>query len=183
MKHKNLFGVMLSLALLAGSAAAKTSAPPLTGDDALTQKAIHEVRMYPYYGVFDDVSVRVENGTVHLTGEVTQPNKKSDIGKMIARVPGVTAVDNSLRVAPLSDFDYQLRRQVAGAIYRDPFLSRYSMGTQPSIHILVDNGHVTLEGVVRTTAEKQVAGMRANSSLSLGMVTNNLRVEQPDKKN
>ena len=58
MKYKNLFGVMLSLALLAGSAAAKTSAPPLTGDDALTQKAIHEVRMYPYYGVFDDVNVR-----------------------------------------------------------------------------------------------------------------------------
>ncbi len=183
MQLKTIFGAFVCVALLAGSAAAKTSTPPLTGDDALTQKAIHEVRMYPYYNIFDDVNVRVENSTVHLTGEVTQPIKKYDLGKMIAGIPGVNAVDNDLRVAPLSSFDSQIRRQVAGAIYRDPFLARYSMGVQRPIHIIVESGHVTLEGVVHTEAEKEVAGIRANGAMSLGKVTNNLRVEEPAKTN
>jgi hyperosmotically inducible protein len=183
MKLTTLSGALLSMALLAGSAPAKVSGPPLTGDAALTQKAIHEVLMYPYYSIFDDVNVQVANGTVHLTGEVTQPIKKSDLGKMIARISGVATVNNDLQVAPLSPFDDQLRRQVARAIYRDPFLSRYGMGTHPPIHILVNNGHVTLEGVVRTESEKEVAGIRANSSMRLGTVMNNLRVEEPVKRN
>ena len=55
-----------------------------------------------------------------------------------------------------------MRLQVARAIYRDPVLSRYAMGAVPSIHIIVDNGKVTLTGVVNNTMEKQVAGMRAS---------------------
>lgn len=183
MKRTTLSAAVLGLALMGGTAFANTGAPVPAGDEALAQRAIHEVRMYPYYDIFDDVNVRVENGTIHLTGEVSQPVKKLGLGNMMTRVPGVTAVDNDLRVAPLSGFDDHLRAQVANAVYRDPFLSRYSMGTHPPIHILVNNGHVTLEGVVRTDADKQVAGIRANTAMSLGAVTNHLRVEEPSKKN
>ena len=76
--------------------------------------------------------------------------------------------------------DNRLRMQVARAIYRDPVLSRYGMQSVPPIHIIVDNGHVTLEGVVSTEMEKNVAGIRASGAgLSFGQVTNNLRVENP----
>ena len=184
MKFTAMMSAVFCVALTsAGTSLASTGAPPPTGDEGLAQRAVHEVRMYPYYGIFDDVNIRVADGTVHLTGEVSQPVKKGDLGRIMARIPGVTAVDNDLRVAPLSRFDDQLRVQVANTLYRDPFLARYAMGAQPPIHILVDNGHITLEGVVRTDADKQVAGMRANQAMSFGTVTNNLRVEQPARKN
>jgi hyperosmotically inducible protein len=179
MKLKTLRNALFATALIAGVAGAKTAAPALTGDAAVAQKVAHEVRMYPYYSIWDDVNFQVDNGTVRLLGEVTQPNKKSDLGHIIARIPGVATVDNELKVAPLSPFDNQLRLQVARAIFRDPTLSRYGTQPLPPIHIIVDNGHVTLEGVVSTQMEKQIAGIRANTGLSFGTATNNLRVEQP----
>jgi osmotically-inducible protein OsmY len=94
----------------------------------------------------------------------------------------VVSLDDALKVLPLSPFDDQIRGQIARAIYRDPVLSRYSVQVVPPIHIIVDNGHVTLTGVVNTDLEKQVAGVRANSNLSFGPVTNDLRVEQPAPK-
>jgi hyperosmotically inducible protein len=171
--------VAFSVTLFGAIAMAKTNAPALTGDDAIAQKVLHEIRSYPYYTIWDDVSFKVENGTVHLAGEVTQPWKKSALGKSMAGIPGVVTLDNELKVLPLSPFDDRLRAQIARSIYRDPVLSRYSIQVVPPIHIIVDNGHVTLTGVVNTDMEKEVAGIRANSSLSFGAVTNDLRVEQP----
>jgi BON domain-containing protein len=180
MKFKALRNGILAAAFITGIAGAKTPDPPLTGDAAIAQKVAHEVRMYPYYSIWDNVNFRVDDGTVHLLGEVTQPVKKSDLGNILARIPGVTTLDNELRVAPLSPFDDQIRLQVARAIFRDPTLSRYGLQALPPIHIIVDQGHVTLEGVVSTPREKQIAGIRANSGLSFGMATNNLKVEQPE---
>jgi hyperosmotically inducible protein len=175
--------VLFAAALFAGMAAAKTSAPPPTGDDAIAQKVAHEIRTYAYYTIWDNVDFQVNDGTVHLLGEVSQPYKKSALGSIISHVSGVTTVDNELKVAPLSSFDDRIRVQVAQAIFRDPALSRYAIQAVPPIHIIVDNGRVTLEGVVNTKMEKEVAGIRASSSMTFGMVTNNLRVEQPTKQN
>ena len=182
MSYKALRNVLLTGALVAGLAAAKNNAPVATDDATIAQKVAHEIRMYPYYSIWDNISFRVVNGRVELMGEVNQPWKKSDLGRAVSKVPGVGTVDNELAVAPLSPFDDQLRVQVARSIFRDPSLSRYSMGAIPSIHIIVDHGHVTLEGVVATDMDKQIAGMRANSSMSLGTVTNNLQVEHPSAK-
>ncbi len=167
---------------MAGAAAAKNNAPPPTGDDLIARNVAHQILTYPYYTLWDDVDFRLTDGTVHIFGEVTQPFKKSALGSLIGKVPGVTTVDNELKVAPLSAFDDRIRQQVADAIYRDPALSRYRLQAIPSIHVIVDSGHVTLEGVVNTEMEKEVAGIRANSSMSFGSVTNNLRVEQPTPK-
>jgi len=61
-------------------------------------------------------------------------------------------------------------------------LSRYAMGAIPSIHIIVDNGHVTLTGAVSNETEKQIAGIRASGAgLGFGPVVNNLSVDQPAK--
>ena len=95
---------------------------------------------------------------------------------------GVGPSLSKIQVLPLSDNDNLLRRQIAASIYRYPTLSRYGMGTHPSIHIIVDNGHVTLTGVVDTQADKDVAGIRASGAgLSFGPVVNNLQVA-PQKR-
>ncbi|MDQ6665344.1 MAG: BON domain-containing protein [Acidobacteriota bacterium] len=180
--EKLLLGAALSLGVAAGVAAAANTSPSVYTDSEIAQKAAHEIRMYSRYTIWDNVNLRVNNGNVELLGQVSQPFKKSDLQRVMRHVPGVESVTNDLKVLPLSPFDDRLRLQVARALYRDPVLSRYSIQAIPPIHIIVDNGHVTLEGVVNTDMEKEVAGVRANSSgLSFGTVTNNLRVENPSK--
>jgi hyperosmotically inducible protein len=175
---------LMAAALVAGAASASTkgNANLPQSDSDIATNVRHAVTMYPYYSIWDDLSFRVADGNVSLTGEVNQPFKKQDIERLVQRVPGVASVTNDIKVLPLSSMDDRLRVQVARAIYRDPVLSGYAMGAVPAIHIIVENGHVTLTGMVNSDMEKQIAGMRAASGLSFGPVTNNLVVEHPAKK-
>jgi hyperosmotically inducible protein len=182
MRPKLIGNVLIAGALLAGTAlAADKHKSNLPRTDADISKSVqHEIMMYPYYGVFDDLSYKVQNGQVTLYGAVTQPIKKSDIHNIVAKLPGVEGVSDNVEVLPLSENDNLLRRQIASSIYRYPSLSRYGMGTHPSIHVIVDNGHVTLTGVVDTQADKDVATIRASSAgLSFGPIVNNLQVVKP----
>jgi osmotically-inducible protein OsmY len=176
---------LLAAALVAGAGFAhatdKTNAPVPGSDAALAQQVRHEVLMYPRYTLWDNIGYSVHDGQVDLTGAVTQPYKKSDIEHIVKAIPGVTGVTDQIKVLPLSPMDDRIRVQVAREIFRDPSLSRYSMGAIPSIHIIVDNGHVTLTGVVQSDMDKQIAGMRASSGLNFGVV-NNLQVENPSPK-
>jgi hyperosmotically inducible periplasmic protein len=182
-----VFGqALLAAALLAGAglahAANKPNAPVAGSDADLTQRVRHEVLMYPRYTLWDDIGYRVSNGQVELSGAVTQPFKKSDIERLVKEIPGVAGIADNIEVLPLSPMDDRLRIQVARAIFRDPSLSRYAAGAIPSIHIIVDNGHVTLRGVVMNAMDKQIAGMRASAGLSFGSVVNNLQVESPSPR-
>jgi hyperosmotically inducible protein len=171
---------LMAAALLAGAAVAGAATKT---DTDIAKSITHEVLTYPYYSIWDDIGFRVADGQVQLTGEVTQPVKKSDIEQIVRRTAGVTSVSDEIKVLPLSSFDDSLRRSVASAIYRDPVFTQYAMQALPPIHIIVENGHVTLDGIVRTDFEKQVAGVRASSAgLSFGPIVNNLHVEQPAKK-
>lgn len=185
MKTRFMGRVLVAAVLVAGSAFAASNNNgnvPKT-DEQIAQSVRHEVAMYPYYGIFDDLGFNVVNGQVQLTGNVTEPVKKSDIGNLVAKVPGVTSVTNSINVLPLSDFDNRLRIQIARAIYSDPTMTSIAMEAVPSVHIIVNNGHVTLTGVVATEMQKSIAGIRANGAgLSFGPVSNNLVVENPAKK-
>ena len=184
MRFKMLASVLVAagLSLPAGANTKGTGTAP--GADAeLAAKLGHEIRMYPRYSIWDNIAFRVHEGDVELQGEVSQPFKKNDIERLAQRTPGVHSVTNNLRVLPTSFFDDRLRRQVARAIYRDPVLSRYAMQPVPPIHIIVDNGHVTLEGVVNNQMESNVAAIRARGAgESFGPVVNNLRVENPTVK-
>jgi len=170
---------------LAGAAAASTkrSANLPQSDSDIAQNVRHAVLTYPYYSIWDDLSFRVADGNVDLQGAVNQPFKKQDIEHLVQQVPGVASVTDDIKVLPLSSMDDRLRLQVANAIYRDPNLSQYRMMAVPPIHIIVENGRVTLTGTVNSDMEKQIAGMRAaTSGLSFGPVANNLVVEHPAKK-
>lgn len=172
----------LGLLLAGGLAVAANPATPTTTPE-LERKVVHEFRMYPNFTIFDNVQVRVDNGNVELLGQVSQPYKKSDLQRIASHINGVDSVTNDITVLPLSPFDNRIRLQVARAIYRDPVLSRYGIQSVPPIHIIVDNGHVTLEGFVSTEMEKNVAGIRASgASLSFGPVVNNLQVENPSPR-
>ncbi|HEY3840999.1 MAG TPA: BON domain-containing protein [Bryobacteraceae bacterium] len=182
MNKKLLRNLALAAGISVAAAAAGTPAPATGTDSELAAKVSHEIRMYPRYSIWDNINIRVANGNVDLLGQVSQPYKKADLQRLVDRIPGVNSVNNDLTVLPLSPMDDQLRVQVARAIYRDVVLSRYAMQPVPPIHVIVDNGRVTLEGIVNTEMEKNVAGLRASGAgLSFGSVVNNLRVESPAK--
>lgn len=144
----------------------------------LIQQVRHELVMLPYYSIFDDLGFRIDGSTVILMGEVVNPVLKSDAGNVVKRVEGVTNVVNNIEVLPLSPMDNQIRRATARAIYGDSTLAtRYGFQAMPSIHIIVKNGHVRLEGVVANQMDKQIAGTRANSVPNVFSVDNQLKVE------
>ena len=147
-------------------------------ESQIAQKVRHQLVMLPYYGVFDDLAFRLEGGTVTLVGSVVRPTLKSEAENVVKRVEGVTQVINEIKVLPLSPMDDQIRRAVYRAIYGDPALStRYGYRAVPSIHIIVENGHVTLEGVVANEMDKNLVNMRASSVPNVFSVTNQLQVE------
>jgi hyperosmotically inducible protein len=142
-------------------------------DQAILEQARHEIVMYFAYGIFDNVELAAHNGTLTVSGQVTQPFKKTDMGRILERVKGVAALENNLDVLPLSNFDDRLRLQVARAIYGDPFFTRYAYQPLPPIHIIVKNGNVTLEGVVASSMDRIKAEMAAlHAGLSFSVVDN-----------
>ena len=149
--------------------------------DRIVREVRHELVMLPYYGVFDNLSYRVDGSSVTLMGQVTRPTLKSDAGNAVKRIEGVERVDNQIQVLPLSPMDDGLRVAEYRAIYGHPGLDRYALQAVPPIHIIMDNGKVTLEGVVATQGDKDMAGIRANGVSGVFSVVNNLRVEA-DKK-
>lgn len=145
-------------------------------DQELSKKIRHELVMLPYYNIFDNLAYRIDGNTVTLLGQVTDPVLKKDAGRVVQRVEGVGQVVNNIEVLPLSSFDNQIRRAEYRTIFGYASMYRYAMGANPSIHIIVDNGHVTLEGVVSSQMDKNIAGIRANSVPGVFSVTNNLVV-------
>lgn len=116
-----------------------------------------QVEGYVWYSVFDSVDASVENGVVTLSGAVTQPFKARDIEKRVTKVTGVTQVQNKLRVLPVSQFDDRLRFQAAQAIYGNLNFIHLNSWVNPPIRIVVDRGHVTLQGVVDSPVDRALA--------------------------
>jgi hyperosmotically inducible protein len=177
-----LAGVLMVSAGVAAAADKPAAGKPATDND-LAAKVRHEILMYPRYTIWDDVTFRVADGNVELTGAVSQPYKKSDIEKIVRNLPGVASIKDGIVVLPLSIEDDRLRALVARAIYGNANFTRYAMQPLPPIHIIVENGHVRLEGMVANQFDKDLAGVRAGSAgMSFGPVVNNLQVEQPPAK-
>jgi hyperosmotically inducible protein len=144
----------------------------------LEREVRHELLMLPYYNVFDNLAFQVNGGTVILTGEVTRPTLKDDAERVVKRIEGVERVDNEIRVLPLSTFDDRIRIATFRAIYGTPALNRYAYQAIPPIHIIVENGNITLEGVVANEGDRNLAYMKASQVPGSFSVTNHLRVEK-----
>jgi osmotically-inducible protein OsmY len=188
-----LFGIVLLVSLVAAQASSGSAQDQASGSkqgdrtklggmssDARIQKEVrHELVMLPYYSVFDNLAYKVENGKVTLLGQVSRPTLKSDAERAVKSIEGVEAVDNQIQVLPTSPNDDQIRRAMYRALYGDPVLSKYALGALPPIHIIVNGGRVTLEGVVDNETDRNVAEIRAKSVPGVFSVTNNLRVVKP----
>jgi hypothetical protein len=174
-------GTIASVALTVILAAGLAHANPSTSTKGMdvTQQIHHEIVTLPYTGIWDwiDADLRPD-GTVVLRGDVTTALTKSELESRVRHIESVTTVIDDIRVLPLSQFDNQIR----AGIYRSLFnfnssLSRYAMGVNPSIHIIVANGKVTLKGVVSNAMDRQLAGMAANRVFGVFSVDNELQVK------
>jgi hyperosmotically inducible protein len=147
-------------------------------ESALAREVRHQLVTLPYFGVFDDLGFIVNGRTVTLVGEVTRPVLKSDAGNVVKRIEGVANVVNNIEVLPLSPNDDRIRVATYRAIYGDSVLStRYGFRALPSIHIIVKNGDIRLEGVVANEMDRNIAGIRANGVHGAFSVQNELRIE------
>jgi hyperosmotically inducible protein len=146
--------------------------------ERITREVRHELVMLPYLTIFDNLAYKVQGDTVTLYGQVLNPVNKHDAENAVKKIEGVTKVDNQIQVLPPSANDDRIRRQVARAIFSEDGLFKYSLGALPPIHIIVNGGHVTLEGMVNSQTDKNLAFIRANGVPGVFSVQNNLRVEQ-----
>ena len=148
----------------------------------LMQEVRHQLVMLPYLSVFDNLQYSVNGNNVTLSGEVTQPWLKDDAVKAVKGIEGVEQVNDQIEVLPLSPMDNQIRRAEFRAIYSFPSLQKYGMQAVQSIHIVVKNGHVTLDGLVLSQADKNAADLRAKTVPNVFSVTDNLQVQNSSAK-
>jgi hyperosmotically inducible protein len=174
-KMKSRF-VKISLALALAALTVPMFGKTIDPKGDLPDAVRHQLVMLPYYSVFDDLQFSVDNGVVTLAGDVTRPVLKSDAGNVVKNIAGVTSVVNNIKVLPLSPFDNRIRAATYRSVFGYAGLYRYAMGANPSIHIIVDNGHVTLKGVVSNQGDKNIAYIRANGVPGVFSVTNDLVV-------
>jgi len=184
MKGKSLFALLIILAVVFSIVLTIFSLPARAQQSAVPQKAVeriqkevrHELVMLPYLTVFDNLGYKVDGYNVTVVGQVTKPSLKSDAEAAVKRIEGVEKVDNQIEVLPLSPMDDRIRQNLYRAIYGYPPLQRYAMPVLKPIRLMVKNGHVTLEGVVDSEADKNIVGVRANGVSGVFSVKNNLVV-------
>jgi hyperosmotically inducible protein len=178
-------------AVQSGSAASSGQDQSLVGanealspesQDKLIREVRHELIMLPYYGVFDNLVFSLNGRNVTLSGQVTTASLKNDAANVVKHIEGVENVTNNIEVLPPSSMDDRIRRQVYNSIYSYGPLFKYGNMSVPPIHIIVRNGRITLDGVVDTEGDKNLAGMRANQVPGTFGVTNNLRVVNPSSR-
>jgi len=183
---KNGFAAFALFVALA-TPVAMASATPLAGagqrfdQQQISKRVRKELVTLPYYGVFDNLAYEVEGRTVKLYGQVVRPSTRSDAARRVAKIKGVEEVVNNIEVLPLSSFDDRIRAQAYRNIFNTGGLYRYAMGANPSLHIVVNRGHITLEGVVSNRMDKQLAEFAARELPGVFSVTNNLRAESEER--
>lgn len=182
-----LVAFALFVAFAVSSAATAGASPLAVSDQGLDRQQVSkrvrkELVTLPYYGVFDNLAYKVEGDTVTLYGQVVRPSTRSDAARRVAKIKGVGRVVNNIEVLPVSGFDDDIRVEAYRAIFNTGGLYRYAMGVNPSIHIVVKRGHVTLEGVVGNRMDKQLAEFAARSIPGVFSVTNNLIAERDERR-
>ena len=151
---------------------------PAAARSRLEKEVRHELVMLPYFTVFDNLGYRVNGNTVELTGQVTKPTLKSSAERVVKSIEGVESVTNNIEVLPNSPNDDRLRVAVYRAVYGNASLQVYNQRYLAPIRIIVKNGNVTLEGVVGSEMDKNMANVQANGVSGVFSVTNNLEVDK-----
>ncbi|HTV13529.1 MAG TPA: BON domain-containing protein [Acidobacteriaceae bacterium] len=158
--------------------------------DAQLQAKVSKAITYDLWGQvpvqFQAIGVSASNGVVTLSGHAAGPVAAADAVAVAANTKGVKDLIDNIQIDPVSDFDNEIRVREFRAIYGYPLLNQYVMDPEKPIRIEVSNGHVVLYGTVANQAEKNAAGIQANTVPGVFSVTNNLQVsgsttEKPSK--
>jgi len=156
-----------------------TVAGPNVPDAQLSDKLATKLRYVRvgYDNTFDYFAIGVKDGVVTVEGQDRTGVGRDEALAKIAMMPGVKDVVDKISIAPVSNFDDQVRLRALRAIYGDSVLGKYGIDPARPIRIIVSNGHVTLYGSVDSTMDKQIAGMRAGQVFGAFSVDNRLQVE------
>jgi len=174
---KKTIGAFVAALMTAGAVSAATGAQTVERKDfQVARDVATSVDRYTQFTIFDDVNASVKDGMVTLTGRVTMPYKRDDIGKRVAGIDGVRGVRNDIEVLPVSQFDDELRHRIARSIYGNSNFWNYAAMPNPPIHIVVEHGHVTLTGVVSSDVDRMLAQSLA-AQFGAFSVTNALRTD------
>lgn len=160
------------------SGTAQNVTGPQRMQDRISREVFHELVILPQLTIFDNLQYKVDGNKVTLMGQVRDAILKDAAEKSVKRIEGVDSVNNQIEILPASGNDDRIRREVARALFNDERLFHYSMGAVPPIHIIVKNGHVTLEGIVNSDADKNEANIRANGVPGVFSVDNHLQVQK-----
>jgi hyperosmotically inducible periplasmic protein len=154
-------------------------AGPAVPDQVLERKLVGRIQSDRIgYGTatFNAISVGVQRGVVTLGGTAYGPVDKESAIAEASYTAGVKDVVDNIQVDPVSMFDDRIRIATARAVYGYPSLNKYAIDPAKPIRIVVQNGNVTLEGVVINKMDKDIAGLRANGVPGVFKVTNDLQV-------
>ena len=135
----------------------------------------------PYYGVFDNISFEVEGNTVTLYGKVYSLGLKSSAENIVKKIDGVENVVNNIEMLPPSSFDNRIRRQAVREFANGGSLYRYLQGPQPSVRIIVENGRISLEGVVANRGDYNLANILVSGIPGVFEVNNNLIIAKDNR--
>lgn len=207
--YPTVASAVLALSLSAWTGTARAQKPGTAWSQDDTVRIVKEVqkrlRSLPDYDVFDWLTFGIRGRTLILEGYASRPVLKSDAQNAVKGIPGIESVDNQIKVLPYSEMDDRIRREVYDRIYTSPALSIYNANQGPlwrgpsvarmaggitndpplgfhAIHIIVDNGHVTLYGVVNSESDSAIANMQANSAPGAFSVDDDLIVPGQNKK-
>lgn len=148
-------------------AVASGAGAPAASQGESTQQLFRSIQRkvleYPHYTVFDTVSAEIDGGVVTLTGKVTMPYKREEIERRLTGLNGVREVRNQIEVLPASKSDDELRLGIARAIYGHPTFRPLASRVNPPIHVIVERGRVTLQGVVMSAGDRLLARSIARS--------------------
>jgi hyperosmotically inducible protein len=145
-------------------------------DQKVAEEVAKAVNRYPYFTIYDDVSLAIDNGAVMLQGRVTMPFKSEEIETRVSKVLGVQSVDNRIETLPVNIGDQKLRAALLYRIYGDSMFREYASRVNPPIHIIVERGRVALTGAVRSEVERRKAEVIARSTFGVFAVENRLQV-------
>jgi hyperosmotically inducible periplasmic protein len=157
-------------------ATSKHAQGPEKPGDTLTREVRHQLQVLPFYSVFDHITFTLNGDKVTLSGQVLRPTLKTHAEAAVKSIEGVGSVVNQIEVLPESPADDEVRRAIYRAIFEDSVLQKYAIQAVPSIHIIVKNGNASLEGLVESEADKNLAGTKASGVANVHSMTDNLVV-------
>lgn len=166
-----LAGVSIMPAYAQNFAASRSTRPI---EDQVRKKIL----MLPRYEIFDAIGYQVNGDTVTLTGKVRNAVNRKDAERSVAKIPGVTRVVNNIEVLPLGGFDDSIRVRLYQTLARSGSLSRYLWENNPSVRLIVDRGHVSLEGYVSTRGDYNTMNILAHGVSGVFSVSNNLIIDK-----